>query len=76
MRALAGPDLILWGGVPAAYFSPVYPEGALRDIVMECIRYHLGGPFILGVCDQVPPDGIIQRVKLVSELVAEHGGIL
>ena len=73
MRALAGPDLILWGGVPAAFFSPQYPESALREIVMECIRHHLGTPFILGVCDQVPPDGIIERVRMVSEIVEEHG---
>ena len=73
MRALAGPDLILWGGVPAAYFSPIYPEQALVDIVMECIKHHLAlGKFTLGVCDQVPPDGDIRRVKLVSDLVEEH----
>ncbi|MFQ6132937.1 MAG: uroporphyrinogen decarboxylase family protein [Armatimonadota bacterium] len=73
MRALAGPDLILWGGVPAAYFSEIYPEQALADIVMECIQHHLEpGNFILGVCDQVPPDGDIRRVKLVSDLVEEH----
>jgi len=73
MRQVAGPDLILWGGVPAAYFSPVYPESALRDIVMECIEHHLASAkFILCVCDQVPPDADINRVRLVSELVEQH----
>jgi hypothetical protein len=76
MRELAGGELILWGGVPAAFFSPVYPEEALQDIVMECIEHHRDeGKFMLCVCDQVPPDGIIERVKLVSDLVEEHGRI-
>ena len=73
MRALAGDDLILWGGIPGAYFSPVYPEEHLRNIVMECIEHHLDtGRFILGVSDQVPADGIIERVKVVSDIVAQH----
>jgi uroporphyrinogen-III decarboxylase len=73
MRALGGPDLIIWGGVPAAFFSPVYPESVLRDIVMECIRcFPRSESFILGVCDQVPPDGIIERVKVVADLVEEY----
>jgi len=74
MRQVAGPDLILWGGVPAAFFSPLYPEQALIDIVLECLRrYKHDGKFMLCVCDQVPPDGIIDRVRLVSELVEEYG---
>lgn len=75
MRAVAeSADLILWGGVPAAFFSPLYPEEALRDIVLECLRcYRDDDRFMLCVCDQVPPDGIIDRVRLVSDLVEEHG---
>lgn len=75
-RTLAGADLILWGGVPAAYFSPVYPEEALREIVLKAIRLYKHDPrFMLCVCDQVPPDGIIERVRMVSNLVEEHGRI-
>jgi hypothetical protein len=29
--------------------------------------------FVLGVADQVPPDGLESRVKRVSELVNEFG---
>jgi hypothetical protein len=29
--------------------------------------------FVLGVADQVPPDGLERRVKRVSELVNEFG---
>lgn len=74
MRDLAGPDLILWSGVPGAVFSPLYPEQMVRDMVLECIKHHKEhGRFIMGVCDQVPPDGEIERVRLVTDLVEEHG---
>ena len=75
-RRLARPDLILWGGVPAAYFSPLYSEETLRDIVLKAIRLYKNDPrFMLCVCDQVPPDGIIERVRMVSDLVEEYGRI-
>ncbi|MBI2939558.1 MAG: hypothetical protein HYY04_03900 [Chloroflexi bacterium] len=74
MRALAGPDLVLWSGVPGALFSPQYPVQMVVDTVLECIEHHKApGRFIMGVCDQVPPDGDIERVRLVSELVERYG---
>jgi hypothetical protein len=73
MRGLAGPDVVIWGGVPAAFFSRIYPEDEIRKIVMDCIRcFPRSERFILGVCDQVPPDGVIERVKMVADLVDEH----
>jgi len=74
MRRLAGPQLILWGGVPGAFFSPVYSEKELADIVLRCINFYKNdSKFMLCVCDQVPPDGEIERVKMVSELVEKYG---
>lgn len=74
MRKLAGSDLILAGGVPGAFFSPIYPKKALEDIVMRCLRHYKNdGKFILCVCDQVPPDAEIERVNLVSNLVGKGG---
>ncbi len=29
--------------------------------------------YVLGVADQVPPDGLEQRVRRVAELVGEYG---
>lgn len=74
MRELAGPDLILWGGLPAVLFSPIYPEQVLRDCVAECLRCYRDDPrFMLCVCDQVPPDADLERVAMVSEIVAAEG---
>jgi hypothetical protein len=74
MRDLAGPDLVLWSGVPGALFSPLYSEDMVREMTLDCIKYHKEhGRFIVGVCDQVPPDGVIERVRLITDLVEEHG---
>jgi hypothetical protein len=46
----------------------------VADIVMACIEHHKEqGRFIMGVCDQVPPDGEIERVRLVTDLVEKYG---
>ena len=74
MRELAGDELILWSGVPGVCFSPLYPFEVVRNIVMDCFKYHKEfGRFIIGVCDQVPPDGEIERVRMISDLVEEYG---
>jgi len=61
------------GGLPGVYFSTQYPERLLRDMVFSIIEHHLeGGKFIMGVADQVPPDGDINRVKKVTEIVEKY----
>jgi SAM-dependent methyltransferase len=73
-RKLAGSDVVLWGGLPGAFFSEMYPEEILLDSLMECLRlYRDDGKFIIGVADQVPPDGVIERVAKVSEIVEKYG---
>ena len=73
LREEAGPDIILWGGLPGVYFSPLYPEKALRDMALDVIQHHLEGhKFIMGVADQVPADGHIKRVKMVTNLVEKY----
>jgi hypothetical protein len=73
LREVAGPDIILWGGLPGANFSRLYPEKTIRQMAMKVISHHLQGhKFIMGVADQVPPDGDIKRVKMVTDLVEKH----
>jgi uroporphyrinogen-III decarboxylase len=74
LRELAGPNLILWGGLPGALFSRLYPEDNLRDCVMQCLEHHKAyGRFIFGVADEVPTDGDMERVRMVTELVTKYG---
>ncbi len=65
-------DLVLLDGVPAIYFLPTFPE----DTLMECVRriVELFHPrLVLGISDEIPPDGDIERVRLVGELVQGLG---
>ena len=42
-------------------------------MAMDVIKYHLDGhKFIIGVADQVPPDGDIKRVKMITNLVEKN----
>ena len=74
-RSLAGrEDLILWGGLPGAIFSALFPEGRFRQFVAHLLHEWRGGPFIVGTADQVPPDADIERCGIVSEMIAQSGG--
>lgn len=74
LRALAGDDIILLGGLPGAMFAPPFTARDIEDHVMEIIhQYKDSGTFMFGVADQVPPDGDLELVKLVGALVEEHG---
>jgi len=70
---LAGLDTLVWGGVPAALF--VEPDWqTVRDYITDALRYlWRDGRLILGVGDQVPPNGQIGYCQRISELVDELG---
>jgi len=77
LRKIAGPRLILWGGVPAVFFSPVYPEEQLMSMVERVIeRYKEDGRFVIGSCDQPPPESDLERIRKVSRLIEKYGSYL
>jgi len=75
MRTLSGrPAVALWGGLPGALFAPPHGKKAILeqlDILLHCWR---GTPFIVGVADQVPPDGSLEAVKAVGRSLRECTG--
>jgi len=72
LRKAAGNDIALWGGLPGILFSSAYRPDLLTNLLKEILTtYEKDYKFVIGVADQVPPDGAIQRVKLVSEMVNE-----
>ena len=74
LRSMAGPDILLLGGLPGAMFAPPFNAKSMEKHVKEIIRIHKdSGKFMLGVADQVPPNGDIGLVKLIGELVEEYG---
>jgi hypothetical protein len=63
-------DRVLLDGIPAVYFLPYFP----LETLIECARkaVELFHPrLVLGISDEIPPDGDIERVRLIGELVQE-----
>lgn len=74
LRSLAGEKILLLGGLPGAMFAPPFTASDIERQVLEIIRLHKdSGTFLFGVADQVPPNGDLGLVKLVSDLVEEYG---
>jgi hypothetical protein len=68
VRAMVEPDTVLWGGMPGAYFSPVVSDEEFEahlNRVLDVMTTHPG--FVLACADQVPPDGLAERVLRVAE---------
>jgi len=62
-------DMILLDGIPAVYFLPTFDQQTLFDCVKRIV--HLFYPrLVLGISDEIPPDGDIERVHKVGELAA------
>ncbi len=65
---------ILWGGIPGSYFTDCVDDNEFDRHVKYLLEIMIKKPrFVLGVADQVPPDGLERRVRRVSELVNEFG---
>ena len=65
---------VMWGGIPGAYFSPVVTDTEFERHVRAVLAVMRREPrFVLGVADQVPPDGLERRLRRVAELVEECG---
>lgn len=72
LRDLAGPDVILFGGIPGAMFAPPFTADDMRRQVELVIAHHWPhGRFILGAADQVPPNGDMNLVRLAGDLCEE-----
>jgi hypothetical protein len=78
LRELAGPDIILFGGMPGAMFAPPFTAREIRQQVELIVEHHWPAAgsgqvpkFILGAADQVPPNGDMGLVRLVGELCEE-----
>ncbi|TFG62828.1 MAG: hypothetical protein E4H36_07105 [Spirochaetales bacterium] len=71
---MKGSETILWGGIPGIYFTEKVTDGEFDRFVREILSVMRGEPrYVLGVADQVPPDGLAGRVRRVADLVDEYG---
>ena len=65
---------IFWGGLPGVYFTTSVPDDEFERHVKQVLSIMVKEPrYVLGVADQVPPDGLESRVKRVAELVEKFG---
>ena len=74
IRADAGPDLILSGGIPATLFG----EGATDAEFVDCVKRWLdtradSSRLIMAAGDQVPPEAPFDRIVMLRELVETYG---
>jgi hypothetical protein len=71
MRAVAGSDtLVLWGGAPGAMFAPPYTWADMQAHITTLLDAWANTPFLIGVADQVPPDGDITFCRKIAEMLA------
>lgn len=71
---LGGTDAVAWGGIPGAYFSDETTDAAFDEFVIGVLSVMRTEPrYVLGVADQVPPDGSERRIARVRALVDQHG---
>jgi hypothetical protein len=71
--AVRGPTII-WGGLPGAMLAPKTSGADFYLHVIETLGVMKSEPrFVLSVADQVPPDGLLDRVGAVGELCDTYG---
>ncbi len=65
-------DRIMVDGIPCTDFLTTEPVESLIANTHKCIEYFAPN-LVLGISDEISPVGDIERVRLVSEIVAESG---
>jgi len=64
--------VILWGGVPGVMFAPPYTWPQMRAHVERLLASWGDRPFVMGVADQVPPDGNIEFCRRIADLAGSR----
>jgi hypothetical protein len=65
---------LFWGGIPGVYFTGHVKDAEFERHVRHILSIMRQTPrYVLGVADQVPPNGLEYRVRRVRELVEELG---
>ena len=63
-------EMVLLDGIPALYFLPLYPEGELLRCVEKIVELFYPR-LVLGISDEIPPDGDIERVRMVGKMLKD-----
>lgn len=76
ITAAVPPKTVIWGGIPGIMFTPLVSDMDFERHVRTTLEVMSSRPgCVLGVADQVPPDGTRERIHRVGELVEKYGRI-
>ena len=74
LKKALGDKATIWGGIPAILFEPTYSDEEFDSYIINLFKeIALGYRFIVGMGDNVPFDGKIERVRRVVELIDKYG---
>ena len=73
-REQLGDEVTIWGGIPSILFEPMYSDEDFDNYIENMFREMAPGyRFIVGMGDNLPFDGDINRVGRVAELIDKYG---
>jgi len=76
LRKAWGDKVTIWGGIPAVLFEPQYSDEEFDAYVINLFKEIAPGyNFIIGMGDNLPFDGRIERVGRVAELIDKYGSV-
>ncbi len=70
MKEALGDEVFLIDGLAAVLFSDVYPEEMLKKQTQEILDL-FEGQLVLGISDEFPSDGNLDRILMVRDMVEE-----
>ena len=63
----------MWGGIPFIILTPVYSDEEFQAYIEDLYRAVAPGDrFILGFGDNVPPEGLLHRIRWLVESSEKH----
>lgn len=69
-REAAGPNLVLWGGIPQDYLVPLHPHADFEAAVRQAMRDAATDPHaIIGVADRVSVDADPTRLEILATIL-------
>ena len=75
-RRELGDNMTIWGGIPSVLFEPMYSDEDFDNYVKNIFKEMAPGyRFIVGMGDNLPFDGDINRVGRVAELIDKYGNL-
>lgn len=76
LRSYVKEETIIWGGMPAGFFSPVYSDEEFDTWTKHVLEFmKKDNRFVLGVADEVVPGATFERIRRVSKLVEKYGKV-